>query len=348
MGLNLSAGFAGLSEGLGRMGNYHAQQDLEELRSARAENLARMTQDRQFKHDEAVAARQERNANIRADQENKHTEQMQRDYLERVAAMEAGRDSRASAAASAQDERDRRKLISQNRMAMANAMTEHDNRINDLMREIRLAAKDNFELEAIKDPQERTAAMARDSVIGPMMGQLVELRRARQKAQTAYILNGIELGDTGFKGFTGDQLPQPKPKAQSPYVTRPPAGETPAERDKRYSDYDQGSDPAESDATPAAEPPTGRREDPWNQGYSADTVANPFENASNYTGGPNPYAGFDPDAPAVRKGAAGSPTIPQLLGPQPPPLISRQGPLQLPSQIIPMNGQQQGPIIPGY
>ena len=333
MSLNLSAGLGNAASALQQGANIHAQSDLEAMKDQRAENLARMQfgwkaqhdvnlQQKSFDHDARMSAAADERQGKQISASEAAARASQDAYFDRMQLAGKLADDRQVTSQEGMERRENKRLIAENRIRAAEAETTHMGIISGLEKEIRLAVKDNPQLDLLPIDQ-RASAMAKDPIIGPMMDRLVDAQNARRKAQAAFVLNGVQLGDQGFQGISSNQVRGATPSpVLSPASPPGPIG--------------NGAPAPTSSSGPTR--------------YSTNDVSNPFENSSNTTAPDYPTDNAADNAPAVDRMsgsgsagmipplAAGATTgMPPTVGPARAPITSLQGPLIQPNQLIPTN-----------
>lgn len=310
---NISGAFAGASSALGQAAQIKAQQQLEEMRDLRAENLARMQfgwkaqhdvnlQERSFQHDTRIEQMRDE---LQGKQILSQQDLQQRGgeaYMDRIRAMQEGEQRRQEGREDAADRRQRQGLIAQNRLEMQRGVEDHDRQITQAQQEIARAVQGRPDLSMIDDPVKKRAAMASDPVIGPMLDQLNSLQKSRTSTVTAHTLYGAQLGDPMFQGKQTAELDQSNP------------GGPPKLIQDGYVPNDGGG--ARTPNNPNA---------PTVPGYPTNPEADN-----------TPAVGASPPGSQPGSSAAG---MPPTLGLQRPPQSSMVGPLNQP-QIVPMNGSQ--------
>lgn len=312
---NISGAFGGAANALGQAANIKAQQQLEEMKDLRAENLARMSfgwkaqhdvnlQDRSFQHDTRIEQMRDELQGKQILSQQSLQQSGGEQYMDRIRAMQEGEQRRQEGREDAADRRQRQGQVAQNRLEMERAAQEHDRAISQQQQEIARAVQSRPDLAMIDDPTKKQQAMASDPAIGPMIDQLAQLQQQRARTVTAYTLYGASLGDPMFQGKQPSELD--------------PGG--------------SGTGGSSASGAPQLIP---------NDGGGARTPNNP--NAPTVPAYPtNTQAD---NAPAVEASPPGSQPgssaagMPPTLGPLRPPETSMVGPLKQP-QLVPMNNSQ--------
>jgi hypothetical protein len=313
--LNITEGFGRAAQSLGQWGQTQAQREMEAMKDARTENLARMSFGWKAQHDVNMADRSEAHderlqtkslatqvqiekgrdeSETRREAANiKLQSQSQQAYMDRMyQAQKADRD-REQAKLDAQQESQRRSQIMQNRQQLMQATKEADQEKFRLNEQLTKAVQANPALAFIQDPQKKFAAMAADPTVGPILDQLHATDTNRSKTIAQYTLQGASLGDPMFAGKQDSEIGVPTDTGGS----------------------DGGADP---NFKPPAD-------------YGLPT-----------SGAPNP----SDNLPALPAGSNGRATLmPPTVGPAPTPITSLVGPLSQPA--VPPS-QPAGPQLIPY
>jgi hypothetical protein len=332
---NISAGFGQASDAASHAADVKAREELEQMRDARAENLARLNWTRDMLKQKDMLDRQSAlQTSQQAFAEKSETERQsflqgqqqrgQENYLDvldrRSQAGAQAEQARLDAADRAQrqaekarDDRQQEQLRASTRVDWQKAIQEHDRQEAQLLSEISKASQANLDIAGESDPQKRSVLMANDPVIGPMLSKYAQLTGnggARDAINTQYALALHNLQDPDFKG-----------------VVRTPSEQSGA----------GGAGGAPNLIQPGYVP---------NDGGSARTPNNPL--APTVPAYPTNNAADN--AAAIDKAPAGSPPsssaagTPPLTGQQRPPVTSMVRPLNPAPQLIPTPGLN-GPSV---
>lgn len=322
---NWYEGTQGAAQGLQQGVQIAAQNQLEEMKDKRAENLARMTfnwhaahdtamQTRSFEHDTRIEQMRDElqgkqitaNMNLQNSNQNAYFERMEAARKADQARVDSQNDSRERIAT----ERER----GETRTQMLHDNLAHEQRIEALQKQIAETVKGKPMLSMIDDPTQQHMAMAKDPDVGPMLDQLIQSQNEKSQSILAYSKRLAQLGDPDFQGKQASDLP-----------TASQAAMTPEQRHNAASPPAPGVgpvnfDPNSSDNTGAAVLP----------GAPGGAVPGPLQTPPNFVPGAS---------------AAG---MPPTVGPPRAPTTSNLGPLQMPPQLIPggIGGSQQSQLIP--
>jgi hypothetical protein len=241
--------------------------------------------------------------------------QGQQAYLEQINARTEAATKAQQAREDAEGERQQAALRASTRVSWQRAIQDHDAQENSLLAEISHAAQANLDIAGEPDPQKRSALMASDPIIQPMLDKYHQLsgpNGARDTINAQYALALHNLKDPDFKGValapigagtgsgTGAAADAPQ------FDTSGGGASTPNNPlDRQVPLYPSNSD---ADNTPAINRPT-------------------FPNA--------PPGGSPPGS-----SAAG---MPPTVGIQRPPVTSMVGPLNPAPQLIPTPGMGTPP-----
>jgi len=278
---NISAGFAGASQGLSQAADIKAREQLEELRDQRAANLARMTFGWKAQHDVNMLERTEAGANIRAQasetganirsaaqiagqkettaREYQMQLKGQENYLTRMNQMNEYNRARDESKQSAENELRQQGLRAANRQEMQRMTLQYEQEIRKIDQAISVSAKEHeFELPDPKDPS-YDAVAARHPELGKLLEQRAELGQQKTIALYNYTMAGAQLGDKDFMG-ANQPLPPAAPSGAAPSLI-PSGGGTatpnnPLEPSAQLPRY-PGMNPADNVPATAAPPPSG-------------------------------------------------------------------------------------------
>lgn len=228
MGLNWSAGFAGAANALNQGLSIHAQQQIEEMKDKRAENLARLqmawrkqhdddVQHRQFEHDEQVAKYNAEREDQRAKDMAAREDARSAAALAREKLMLDASNSRQQAALSAASERQDQQLTqAQEIQRRSQLMQLHDQQRRDNVafdnqeKELRLRLEAGMEknpsIKFEQDPVKRAQLIANDPTLSGIAMSLQDLKRQRANSAADYVMRAADLGDQRFTGMTDAQV----------------------------------------------------------------------------------------------------------------------------------------------
>jgi hypothetical protein len=208
---NISAGFAGASNALSQAASIKAQQQLEEMKDMRAENLARMNWSRDMlKQREMLARQKELQESSQQYGEEMQTrreiaaqtlsQQNQNSVFARYDAAHKAELEDIAAQQKGATDRQTRQLIAENEIGTQREISRIDAAKADLIRQYNAAVKSNVSLSVMSDPDKKAAAAARDPTIAPLLDQLSALDRERVEVATAHVLRANAYGDPNFSG----------------------------------------------------------------------------------------------------------------------------------------------------
>lgn len=233
---NLSQGLAAAGQALQQGVQVHANMDLEAMRDARAENLARLQfgwkaqhdvniQDRQMAHDERLDKSRGEQETQREGFQQGQQERANSAQWDRMLKAQEASEGRMRTEQTGRETVENSRLMAQNRLAMQQNVERIDSERRQLATQIAVQTRLNYSLSAIQDPDKRRIAQARDPTIGPLIQQLAELDKSRSNTIGSFTLYGASLGDPNFKGKQTSELPsQPGAGSSQP---QPPNSSTP-------------------------------------------------------------------------------------------------------------------------
>jgi hypothetical protein len=219
---NISAGFAGASNALAQGVDIKSRQALEEMKDARAENLARMNWTRDMlKQKDMLDRQQTLQESAQRYGESMETQRElaaidrqqkgQQGYLDVLDTRSRAAAIAAKAEEDAREGRLRQGQIAQNRLEMERAKDQHLRDEASMRQEISRAVQARPDLSMIDDPVKLHTAMANDPSIGPMLDQMTAMQKQHADSITAYTLYGAQLGDPMFQGKQTAELDNTNP-----------------------------------------------------------------------------------------------------------------------------------------
>jgi hypothetical protein len=226
VGLNWSAGFAGAAQGLGQAVQVTAQQQLEDMKDQRAENLARLQFKWHEQHDANMQAKQAQHdldiEKMRGELQDKQikattdlTAQHEKANIELLTSREAAAAKAQAAALKASDDRQDARLSQAEKIAQRRdqesifnqwqqSTRELDEKEAKLTAELQRGASNNITFSMITDPVAKAKAIANDPTLGPIADELAGIKMERAKAGAGF---SLRLKQSGHPLFQGVSLP---------------------------------------------------------------------------------------------------------------------------------------------
>lgn len=357
---NLSQMLAGASQALNQAVQYHGAMDIENLRSQRAENLARLQHEFNVELQQRELAGQQKLESQRiagegAIETSRETamltreEQMQEAYMSRLQTQQRLQEELQQRQLSSEEQRQIRQQINANRQQMELELRDMDSQRTQAATQLSEAAA-RIPGFSFMTPEQKNEAIIADPTTGPLLDTIHKMDQDRARAVARFTVYGASLGDPAFQGVSTEDLQQLMHGPTGiPGISSPAAGP---------------SSPAPAGAGAGANAPGPMSPGPPTPGLPSNPHGYSPDNTSNLYPNPNPaddlpaipagstassapgLAGPPPQlipgmAPTAHAGAPASggflpwapPTAP--LGPTPSPLTSMSGPLRQPPQLIP-------------
>lgn len=262
---NISGAFQGAAAGLSQAADVKSREALEQMRDARAENLARLQFQWKAQHDVNMADRSEahderlQGKSLAVQQQiSERSAQIQAqgnvDYMGRMTAAQENFLERQRAEQSGREKVESMREIMRNRLEAQNAVAEIDRRKFALQKEIDSATKSNLQISLEQDPTKKAQLQAADPTIGKLLDQQQQLDAERAQTFRRYAVYGESLGDPTFKGVSTQNLPGPNtPGAPAAPGTTDTTGGAPARTDNPL-DKNAPSYTSDADNQPAIMP----------------------------------------------------------------------------------------------